>query len=88
MAFEPFKRVPYKQYAALIERMRVLESTLEEVSDWLCPHTEAAELWRELKGARREWCSHCNNYLRSDEDATLYDRVRQVIAAKGKVPTP
>jgi hypothetical protein len=60
----------------LEERVRKAEGLLEEVTDWLCPHTEAVAQWKELKGARREWCCQCSNYLRNDMDASLPERTR------------
>jgi len=52
--------------AAEVERLREL---LGEARGMLCEHAELRDL-----GARA-WCSHCNQYLRSDEERTLNARI-------------
>ncbi len=62
--------------------MSDLRALLREARDWLCPHTEASAMYKKLNGARREWCCACSNYLRSDEDSTLIDRIDAALADK------
>jgi len=54
---------------------------LEEATDWLCPHTEAAQQKKEHPDIRA-WCCDCHNYLRLPEDATLYDRVQAMLQSR------
>lgn len=50
------------------------KALLDEAFDWLCPHTEALEQ-RRKHGRGRYWCCDCHNYIRTEEDATLFERV-------------
>ena len=60
----------------LVERDAVL-GLLSEASEWLCPHTEAVKKFREH--GLRTWCCDCHNYLRSEVDASLPERVRAAL---------
>jgi hypothetical protein len=53
------------------------KALLEETLDWLCSHPEAAELYK-LHGPR-QWCSDCQNYLRTPEDASLHERIENFL---------
>jgi hypothetical protein len=73
--FDP--EMPRQQIVSLTEQNVKLRSLLDETLDWLCPHTEAAEQFK-LTGPR-VWCCDCSNYLRLDEDTTLFERVQEAV---------
>ena len=62
---------------ALAARYR---EALEEAYDWLCPHTEAAAQKKSHPDIRA-WCCDCHNYLRSEADATLFERIDALLVA-------
>lgn len=64
----------------MARELREARGLLSEAADWLCEHAEAREAWAE--GTGRAWCSDCHNYLRSDADATLKDRIRALLPAE------
>lgn len=51
-----------------------LKDLLEEASEWLCTHSDTYQD-KKLAGEIRVWCSSCSNYLRSQNDVNLLDRI-------------
>lgn len=59
-------------------RFAHLKSLLVEAFEWLCDHEENGEVyWR--KGGGRQWCPKCRNFLRSDAEFTLKERVKAAL---------
>jgi hypothetical protein len=65
-----------------VERLREL---LSEARDWLCPHTEAAQLFR-TTDIGRSWCCDCHNYVRSEDDCSLIERIDATLAHTPREP--
>lgn len=59
----------------------LLRALLEETLGWLCPHTDAIERFK-TQDLRRSWCVECSEYLRSDADITLLDRINEALGSK------
>ena len=69
---------------ALLDRIDELENLLSESSDWLCIHSEAVVEWerrrKEMPGKEgRVWCCDCSQYLRSDGDVSLNNRISMAL---------
>lgn len=52
-------------------------SLLKETEEWLCSHAEIED--KKPKVFFRLWCDTCNNYIRSKEELSLKQRVREAL---------
>jgi hypothetical protein len=63
------------------KEIKKLKELLEEANDWICSHVEAKEQFLKTPDSR-SWCCDCSNYIRTTDDATLKERINEVLGGK------
>lgn len=62
---------------SIVLERELLHSLLSEASDWICGHPGVPKDWK--WDGTRYWCDACSNYVRTEEEFSLRDRIRAVL---------